>query len=252
MTRRFGYLKDPEDTRDRPLRALLGDLAESPPPLFASVEDPRVLPKDQGQTGSCTGQAWSQALRLAYLRAGRECPELSALFAYYSNRAEFEGQGQDEGAYLRTGAAATMKFGCAAETAWPFSEARVNLEPGWTAFRSAHDRRGVRSYHRVDLSRPDDVRRAIASGRPVVAGFDVDDAFMDFDGVGVITAPDRNRLLGGHALCITSYAADGTFRFINSWGGGPGGWGVFGFGIADEAWLMAGTDAWVVDVGGAP
>ncbi len=243
-TRRFGYRKDPADARDRTFRALLGPIADEPPPPSASVENMNVFPKDQGGTGSCVGQAWSQALRLAYLSAGIDCPELSALFQYFSNRAEWNGQHADEGSYLRSGAAAAMKFGCATEQAWPFFEAKVNVEPGWTAFKSAHDRRGVRSYHRVEAS-PDEVRRAIASGRPVVGGWQVDDAFMDYSGVGLIKRADPDRVLGGHALPITAYESDGTFRVLNSWGFS---WGKSGYGICDEGFIRSGTDLWVVDI----
>jgi C1A family cysteine protease len=249
VTRRWGYRPDAPDARDRPLAALLGAHAASPPPASATVEHPLVGPKDQGFTGSCTGQAWSQALRLSYLRAGLDCPELSALFSYYANRAEFDGQLVDDGAYLRTGAAAAVKFGIATESSWPFSESRVNTEPGWSAFASAHDRRGARSYHRVDLSNADDVRRAIASGRAVVGGWDVDQAFEDFVGRGVITKPDPRKLLGGHALPIVAYGADGTFTVLNSWSLA---WGKNGRGICDESWLTSGTDGWVVDIEGAP
>lgn len=245
--RRWGYKPDPVDERDYPLTKLLGALAESPPPASASVEHPDVGPKDQGSTSSCTGQAWAQAVRLGYLRQGLECPELSALHAYFANRAEFGGQRFDDGAYLRTGAAALVKFGIADEASWPFDEGKVNVEPGIAAFRSAIDRKGARRYHRVNLQNPDDVRRAIAAGFAVVGGWSVDEAFMDYDGIGVIGAPDPKRILGGHALPCVAYGTDGTFKVLNSWNAS---WGMGGCGICTEEWLVSGTDGWVVDIRG--
>jgi C1A family cysteine protease len=246
VTRRWGYRPDPHDPRDRPLGALLGHLAASPPPASASLLDPRVTPKNQGQTSSCTGQAWSQAVRLGLLHKGRSCPELSALHSYYTNRAELGWQADDGGAYLRTGAAAAIRFGIAHESAWPFRESLVNIAPGLEAMRSAHPLHGSRGYHRVDLRKVDDVRRAIAAGYAVVGGWDVDEAFENFDGIGVISKPDPKKVLGGHALCIAAYSADGTFSVLNSWSSS---WGLNGLAVCDDEWIASGTDGWVVEVG---
>lgn len=246
LPRRWGWKPDPKDDRDRPFRqhARFGTAVL---PMNASVEDSRVWVKDQVATSSCTGQAWSQAVRLSCLKRGIECPDLSALFSYFTNRAEFGEQHSDEGAYLRTGAKAAVRFGIAEESSWSFADARVNLEPGYSAFRSAAHLRGARSYHSVNLRSLLEVREALAAGFAVVGGWDVDQSFMDYDGRGIITIPDPAYLQGGHALCLTGYdISTGTFRFINSWGVG---WGEAGYGVTDGGWVMSGSDGWVVDVG---
>jgi hypothetical protein len=210
------------------------------PPASASVRHPLVNPRDQGGTNSCVGQAWSQALRLAWLRKGKDCPELSALHNYFLSRAEFGGQREDDGSYLRTGAKAVVRFGCATERAWPFRADRVNRRPSWAADRSGHDSRGVRGYFR--LYSPDDVRRAIAAGYPVVGGWSVDREFLDYSG-GVIEGTDVARVVGGHAVVIESYAGD-VFTILNSWGS----WGEDGRGRVSEAWVAGGRDLWAVSV----
>lgn len=238
VARGLGCLPDPADARDQPLAIRLG---ASSPPASASVYDPRVAPKDQQSTNSCTGQAVAQGLRLAYLAAGVDCPELSALDPYFRGRAEFGGQRNDGGSYLRTTVGAVRSAGCATESAWPFRAEMVNRTPSWAAARSAFDRRGLRGYYRCHS--PDDVRRAIASGFAVVGGWDVDEPFMDNEG-GVIDVP-RGKIVGGHALVIESYAADGTFGILNSWGSE---WGSAGRANVTSGWIASGRDLWALDV----
>ena len=241
MTRGLGCRPDPADDRDQMI-GLLGAIASSPPPSRGSVSDPRVGPKDQAGTNSCTGQAAAQGLRLAYLAAGLECPELSALDPYYRGRAEWGGQRVDDGSYLRATVKALQHGGCAGERDWPFSERAVNRRPSWAAARSAFDRRGLRGYYRCYS--PDDVRRAIAGGYPVIGGWEVDRAFVEHEGSGAIDVP-RGEIVGGHAIVLEDYTADGTFGLLNSWGHS---WGTNGRARVTEAWVASGRDLWALDV----
>lgn len=243
MSRSFGYLRDPEDPRDRPFAARLGAFAGSSPPASASLERADVRPKDQGGTSSCTGQAVSQAVRLAYLHKGVTCPELSALDVYYRGRAEYGGQQSDDGSYLRSVVSATKQGGIADERVWPFSDFEVNRNPNMLARQSAFDRKGTRGYYRIDSGDVDGVRRAIAAGYPVVGGWQVDQRFLEYDGSGVISG--QMAPIGGHAVCVTSYAADGTFRLLNSWGLS---WGVNGYGVTDSMFIASGSDLWALEV----
>lgn len=242
-TRRFGYLRDPRDARDKSFAVKLGRFADSPPPASASLERVDVRPKDQGGTSSCTGQAVSQAVRLAYLNKGIGCPELSALDAYYRGRAEYGGQLDDAGSYLRSVVSAVVKGGIADERAWPFSEFDVNRNPNALARRSAYDRRGARGYYRLEPGDVDGVRRAIAAGYPVVGGWQVGQSFVDWDGRGVISG--QVMPIGGHAMAIVSYAADGTFRLLNSWGLA---YGVNGYAVVDDMFVASVVDAWAIEV----
>lgn len=237
--RGLGYLKDPDDQRDAPLSIAIG---ASPPPASASVRHPLVNARDQGDTQSCTGQAWSQALRLAWLRKGKDPGELSALDNYWKGRARDGIQRADEGSYLRNGAWAAIKFGCATEKAWPFRVWVVNRRPSWAADRSGHDSRGARGYYRC--FGPVDVRRAIASGFPVVGGWEVDRRFVNYDG-GIIDGTDTAEVVGGHAVVVESYDRDSTFQILNSWGTG---WGESGRAWVSEAWIAGGRDLWAVSV----
>lgn len=243
MKHGLGYLEDPADSRDQGLGILLGaHLAASPPPASGSVRHADVGPKDQGQTNSCTGQAVALSIRLAYLAAGRDCPDLSALDAYYKSRAEWGAQRMDQGSYCRSTIKAVQHAGIAAESDWPFAASRVNTRPSWAAARSAFDRRGIRGYYRLYTA--DDVRRAIASGVPAYGGWDVDRAFMEYSGSGAIDVP-RGEIIGGHALTLESFAPDGTFGVLNSWGEA---WGSDGRARVTEQWVASGRDLWAVAV----
>src|SRR5690606_3124983 len=84
--RGLGCLPDPRDPRDIALRALMS-VSSAPTPRSRSLVHPDVAPFDQGATNSCVGQAWAQAIRIAHLAAGRDCPPQSALFIYFLSRA---------------------------------------------------------------------------------------------------------------------------------------------------------------------
>jgi hypothetical protein len=239
----LGYLADPPDDRDVLLGSRLGALAASPPPASASVEHPAVGPRDQTITNSCVGQGISQGYRLAALHLGIVCPELSALFPYLMSRAEHQDQTRDEGTYVRTAIQAVRHSGIPDETAWPFDEGKVNTVPNMRARRSAYDRRGIRHYSRIVPGDVDGVRRAIAAGFPVVAGWMVDEAFLHWNGDGVVTG--QLRPIGGHCMVITSYAADGTFRLLNSWGRS---WGREGWGVVDDMFVSSLQDGWVLEI----
>jgi Papain family cysteine protease len=244
LTRRFGYLVDKPDPRDAKLGSLLGAQAASPPPASASVWDKLCPIRDQGYTQSCVGHAWSRALRLAYLRAGFICPELSPLYAYALSRAQHGGEHEDVGTYLRTCAQGVVKFGAADDVSWPFVEAKVNVQPSLRALHNGYDRKGLRHYARIDSGEPDDVRRAIAAGHPVVAGWQISQSFVDWNGDGVI-GKQREPFVGGHALAVVSYAADGTFTLANSW---TDDWGHDGFAVVAEAFIRQADDVWAVSV----
>lgn len=240
----LGYKRDPHDARDRELGVLLAAVGAAPLPKSADLSRSEVHAKDQGNTSSCTGQSTSQALRLAWLHAGIACPELSALFAYYCGRAENGDEHSDGGSYLRSVVKAVTRFGCADESAWPFSDGKVNTGPGHLAYRSAFDRRGVRGYYRVPAGQPNAVRQAVANGYPVVGGWDVSQSFMDWNGRDPI-GRQLTGIVGGHAMPIVSYAADGTFRLLNSWGSG---WGQNGYAVVTEGFVADGTDLWALEL----
>ena len=238
----LGYIPDEPDERDRPLAAAL-----IPPAIAASgtVWDDRANVKNQGATSSCVGNAVSQAIRLGYMRHGAACPELSAR-ACYRAALTLDGSTADHGTYLRSGVRGAQKIGIPDESAWPFDAAHILAPLTFAAAHSAYDRRGVRGYYRIASGDVDGICAAIAHGFPVVAGWQVGPAFQRYTGTGLVDVEGSS--IGGHALCLHSYDADGSFRGVNSWGTG---WGRGGHFAATERWVASATDVWALDVGGA-
>lgn len=242
MRRRgYGWLPDAPDLRGRDYGLGAADV-KTAIPASESLRHPAVTPRDQGATSSCVGFAWAQALELAWAHQGILTGDLSPLWVYWGARALDGTLGFDQGTQLRSAAKAIARCGVATERTHPFSRWRINRSPSWRACRDAFDRRGLRGYYRV--SSPQEARRAIASGLPVVGGWSVDEAFARSDGHTPVEPVYRDAI-GAHAMVLTGYRADGTFELLNS---GGRRWGNEGYGRGSERWVDAGRDLWAVDV----
>lgn len=237
----FGYRPDPVDKRDRML-ASLG--LSTDVPLEATVIRRPISIKNQLNTGSCVGQAVAQAVDLAIVGDDTKSQDRSALFVYYNSRKESgDDTIVDNGTYLRTAIKSVQKFGVCPEPAWPFSVSKVNRMPVWNAYRTSHDLRGIRGYYRIDSGDLADVKRAIASGRPVVAGWQVDAAFKAHRG-SVVVGAQHEPFVGGHAMVVVGYTAV-HWTIVNSWGTG---WGDNGMATVNDSFMRQARDLWAVDV----
>lgn len=232
-----GCKPDVVDPRDR-MAAALG-LPTTPPP--SADLTPWVLGLlDQGATNSCVAQAWTLALRICDARRGFALRLAdSRLFHYWNSRALDGEPGIDDGTRLRSCAKAIIKYGRPPETIWPFSVLKVNRKPSIGAYRHGFDDRGNHGYYRVALADVDAVKRLLASGIPVLGGWAIDDGFGGYNGQGVVRPGGKS--WGGHAMVLTGYYADGTFKLANSWGRK---YGRDGYAIVDESFLRKGYDGW--------
>jgi len=247
--RKFPLKPDKPDTRDYHVDGLLlslNKLSVEIEPLAGSVYDPRIQVKDQKSSGSCTGQSAANGLREAYLAQGLDCPDLSALFAYYGGR-ELEGTANsDDGAFLRDIIKTFQQVGECPESAWPFNEKKVLVAPSWSAYRAAIARRGTRKYYRIPTkvaSTVPNVKKLLAAKIPVIGGWAVDQSIMDENRVepqDVCSGPS----LGGHAMLIEGFNLD-TFDMLNSWGKSYRQGGRF---KATRKFIQSATDLWAVDV----
>lgn len=235
----WGCHPDPLDRRDR----LIGELGLAPDIAPEASIDRHFAPKNQARSQSCCGQGLAAGLRLAYLAQGIDCPELSALFPYYTGRREYTTRVRDVGTYIRAVVKATVRFGVPPELRWAFAMTRVNRQPVWSAFRAAHDFRGLRGYYRIPKGDTDSVRRAIHAKCPVIAGWSVDEAFTKVTGPNVI-GPCRGTIVGGHCMAIVSYHRDRTFTLLNSWGAN---WRNGGRQRVTDDFVAEGSDLWALD-----
>lgn len=237
MTFRLGYRPDKPDARDHHISRLGLSAAI---PSASSLHDHVVEVLDQGDTSSCVAHAWAQALRISDMVAGVKGPALpSREFLYFNARAYDGGPIEDQGTELRSCALGVMKFGRPPESAWPFVPSYINARPSWEAYREAYDFKGPAGYYRVTTL--DELKQAIAAGKPVVGGASVGNSIFDYTS-GIYDPSPTEPSIGGHALCFVGYAP-GDFEIVGSWGDG---YGESGFMRVSPAWAATFTDLWAV------
>ena len=175
--------------------------------------------ENQGNLGSCTGQAIAGAIELLNKRNGKPT-DVSRLFIYYYERLLLGTVNYDSGAYIRDGIKVTNHNGVSLESYWPYDITKYKLEPVNEAKNDALNRKVTRYERVVDFNGCID---ALANGYPVVMGFYVYESFMSNTVVRTGNMPypntKRERLLGGHAVLLVGYnKTRKVFIVRNSWG----------------------------------
>ena len=239
---KYHWVKDKVDKRDHPYQVTnlaqvnLVDLRQ----YCSAIED-------QGQLGSCTGNAIAGAIELMDKKNGKIL-DVSRLFIYYYERLIEGTVNYDNGAYIRDGIKACYTYGAPTENLWPYNIYKFRTAPTQAAIIDAAKRK-ITSYQRAaDFNQVID---AIASGYPVVIGFNV---YSSFDTVnvartGIMPYPDTNkeRLLGGHAVLLVGYNKNNnTFIARNSWGTGWGDKGYFYMPFQVIQNTSMSSDFWVI------
>lgn len=241
--RGLGYVPDPPDSRDLELDVL--GLAGSGLPVAHSLLSHCGPVLDQGGTNSCVAQSIAQAIRTEQRADGDDDAQLiSRLALYFDARAQHGAELRDAGTYIRAAFKALARLGAPPEAAWPWNVRRINRSPSFSARWAAHDFRGVRGYYRIydrGADRLHAIRSAIASNRPVVAGWAIDADFTRDAGPHVIGA--QGKTVGRHAMALVGYDGD-QFELVNSWGTG---WRNGGFARVTSEFVLASEDVWVVD-----
>lgn len=239
--RGLGYLQDKEDSRDRRFDSL--PLAVSVPPPSVMHRNHIVSVLDQGGTNSCVGYSTAQALRVGLALDGIFQPEQPSPYAiYYWARAETRSQNSDAGTFIRDAARGLQKFGFPPESKWPSKPTNINKGPDVSAYRAAHDKRGLRGYYRIAMGDLNSMRLALAAGKPFVFGITISSSFTDNKGPNTIDI-DSGRILGGHAMCCIGYDPD-RFLIVNSWGNS---WRDRGLVWVTAGRMQEAVDIWVMD-----
>jgi hypothetical protein len=158
---------------------------------------------------------------------------------------------EDQGSMPSDAWTGIAKWGVAAYKDRPTSNATANNEPKLGMVESASELILTGAY-RIDStgsSRITAMKTALANGFPIALAVEVDSAFMDFNGTGVISAPNLENSLGGHYIYVTSYEVLSTGKTIfggpNSW---TDSWGDEGFWLGDEGFIAGARDIYVADV----
>ena len=243
---KYGWIPQLPDWRDRPF-----SLSTGTPHLPASVDlRPQDSPiYDQGQLGSCTGNAVAGNIQFARRKEG--LPDLvpSRLFAYYNARVIEGTTAYDAGASIRDGIKGVVRKGDCAEADWPYDIAQFAAKPPPKAYSDAlHDR--VIRYSVVHQSQIG-IKTCLALGFPFVFGFTVYDSF-ESDSVaatGIMPMPlATENVLGGHAVMAVGYNDASQYLIVrNSWGV----WGDKGYFYMPYSYVLSpnlASDFWMIQL----
>jgi C1A family cysteine protease len=248
--KRYGWLADTPDQRDHLYAAPVAKLKELPAKVDLRPKCPKII-YDQGELGSCTGNAIACAVQFDRLKQKRK-PDFipSRLFIYYNERAMEGTIASDSGAQIRDGIKSVAKLGDCPENEWPYDIAKFATKPSANCFRDAMKYKAV-LYQRV-LQSLNQMKGCLASGFPFVFGFSVYESFESaaVGKSGIVPMPaSSEKQLGGHAVLAVGYD-DSQQRFIvrNSWG--PK-WGMRGYFSMPYAYLTDSNladDLWTIRV----
>ena len=234
---KYRWLPDPPDSRDH-IYQLNTSLTLAPVVDLRQYCSPI---EDQGNIGSCTGNAIAGQIELLDRKVGKNL-DVSRLFIYYEERVLEGSVRYDAGAYIRDGIKVCYTKGAPLESLWPYATNKFATKPPTAAYTDALKRK-VTGYQKCTNFAA--VKNALAAGNPVVIGFSVYDSFEGAwgdiphgqPGSGIMPFPNTSTetLLGGHAVCIVGYddtmpvagKANGRFIVRNSWGTSWGDAGYF-------------------------
>lgn len=234
----FNWKPDRPDIRDQYFEPVS---AEAVFPTSYSLRSQMPLPYDQGDLGSCTGNALAALFafqlisekKLRFDNLPGTTP--SRLFIYYNERAIEGTINSDAGAFIRDGIKALNKYGCCFESVWPYVISKFASKPNAIAYKSALVNT-VKSYMRINVPDIASKKAALTTGHPVVFGISVYESFESDSAskTGLIPMPAKTESnLGGHAMAIIGYddnkvigSSKGAYEVRNSWGTS---WGDHGY-----------------------
>ena len=222
--RGYGWRPQLADVRDRLYAAKLTgplpsecDLRPSMPPVY-----------DQGQLGSCTGNAIAAAMEYERDRQGLSDFVPSRLFVYYNERALEGTVSSDAGAVIRDGIKVVNSDGVVPETLWPYDIGMFSVKPPKRCYVAAETDKAVQ-YEAIQTL--GDLKDAIASNLSVVFGFTVYQSFESqaVAQSGVLPMPKpAEATVGGHAVVAVGYSDSKNQVIVrNSWGASWGDHGYF-------------------------
>jgi C1A family cysteine protease len=243
--RGYGWVPDLPDHRDIMYSAVRKVPAELPAKVDLRAQCSPV--EDQGQLGSCTGNALAGALEFLEKKDGVPFKDVSRLFIYYNERAIEHSVKSDSGAMIRDGIKTLAKQGACSEKSWPYLISKFSVKPTAACYKEAGQHQ-ITSYQRIEVL--DEMRTCLADGYPFVFGFTVYESFesQQVANTGAVQMPKSSEnVVGGHAVLAVGYD-DKEKRFIvrNSWGAN---WGIKGYFTMPYAYLAdrnLSDDLWTI------
>lgn len=247
MEVKFGWKKDRPDKRDwlyswRPYKGII--------PRRVDLRDRCSAIEDQGNLGSCVGNATVGNVEFLDRFTTDSFREASRLFVYYNARKMIGMEDEDSGCHIRDAVKSLVSKGVCSEGLWPYEVRKFAVPPSDECYTDALEHQ-VTEYRRIQNL--EEMKACLAEGYPVVMGFYVYKSCMadEVTRTGHIPFPScieryRGGPLGGHAVMACGYNDDTQELIIrNSWGTG---WGDKGYGylpykfitesLADDFWTI--------------
>jgi C1A family cysteine protease len=225
----YGWKPDLPDHRDLAFKPKTATLKKLPKAVDLKKGFSPVY--DQGQLGSCTGNAIAAAIEFGLRKQDTQRSFMpSRLFIYYNERVIEGTVTIDNGAEIRNGIKVVHKLGVCAETMWEYNDGKTLFKKKPTAIcYNEALKHQVLSYQRIER-KLQQMKSCLSEGFPFVFGFSVYTAFEEdkIARTGILNIPAKDEdLVGGHAVVCVGYD-DSSGRFIirNSWASD---WGKKGY-----------------------
>lgn len=228
VRRNFGWIRDTPDVRDHmyaPSFLTTESLKGTVPSKFDMRSQVTDIPiYNQGSLGSCTSNSISFLYQFVEKKQRNTVVfPPSRLFLYYNVRSD---KNSDTGASVRNCIKSAAATGMCSEGLWPYDTSKFKDKPTQICYDQAANAKVI-EYVSVPIN-IDTIKMALAEGNPIAFGFDVYSSFdyVGFDGRMPIPDTGKEKITGGHCVCMMGYDDDITFSgghkggFIvrNSWG----------------------------------
>jgi C1A family cysteine protease len=262
IRRRYNWIPDLPDHRDHKFIETVVAPLKLPTTVDLRKQCPPVV--NQGQIGSCTGNALAGAFEFLELRElsqvsreprsqkkpevfDRDFEGVSRLFIYYNERALEGTVKTDSGAQLRDGVKTLAQNGVCRESTWKYQASLVLKKPLAKAYKEALPHR-ISSY--LSIANLQEVKQSLALGYPVAFGFAVFESFESpaVAKTGRMPLPAAGESqLGGHAVLAVGYDDSSAALIVrNSWGADWGDHGYFYMPYAYIDQLKLALDFWTI------
>jgi C1A family cysteine protease len=242
----YGWIPDLPDARDLTYSVSAPMAGKIPDAVDLRSQCPP--PYDQGQLGSCTGNAIAGALEFNRIKQKLKDFTPSRLFIYYNERVIEGTVKSDAGAQIRDGIKSVSNQGDCPEKEWPYDINKFADKPTKKCYVDALKYKAVQ-YMRVSQNVAN-MQGCLAEGFPFVFGFTVYESFESAAVAknGMMPMPKSGeQVLGGHAVLAVGYDSNKRLFIVrNSWGDG---WGDKGYFYMPYAYLMDSNladDLWTI------